>query len=486
MKNCPIILRYVVLGGCLVATSWILAKDTVRTSQTYLFTRPAYQNVGLFLGPWGSLITEKKGTQCCAVQAVPFYQDSRSWPCVSAYFLLNCKPTILIAGDSSANVIERDVRAEWLGIQDETLTSTLTLNPKQRQVGAYLSINKDLACNSSDSFFKNCWVELDVPVLQVKNNIHPSSPSKAVLRSFQRTNLDYAQITGCSVKKAGIAEIKGILGFNFLNGNNLTLSWYLGFAAPGEHTVRPNYLFEPVLGSNGHWSFVSGLISRWPFYECPERGDAARWFFDAELHCYFDNYQYRTLDLVNKPWSRYLLLRHVDPTNPTQGLPGTIPAADIFTQRVKVKPYSIIDLATGFIVEHNNFSFELGYGLWTHHSEQLEWPSKPCCSPMDPIITSYGIADTTAGSLKSASESTIKDMYPDPTGTFVRLNLCDLNLCSGSGQGVAASRLQGAFTFHKCYQDKALLFSLGGAVDFPNVNTALRTWVTWLKIAYEM
>ena len=469
----------------LVGAGVITAKSSLYTSQTYLLTQPAYQNVGLVLGTWGSLTVKKCGARQSAFRLAPFYQKSRDWPCIAAYFLLDCKSTITIAGDSSASALTRDVRAEWLELTNSELSSTLTLNPVQRQAGAIITLNQDLQDWFSDSVLSCFWLELDLPILKVKNNIKPCSPSQDVLDAFHRPDLDYAQMTCCTREKKGIAEIKGVAGVHALSDESSSLDFYLGLGAPGESHVKPDYLFNPVLGSNGHWSFIAGLMARFPLYECPAECNRVRWFADMEMHYYFHNHQCRTFDLFHRPWSRYLLLRPVDPATPTKGLPTMVPAANLFTQRVKVKPHALIDLATGFTVDRGNFSFECAYGLWTHHGEQLEWPNKTCCDQLPLALESYGIADTTPGSLKSASTSTIKELHPDPDNTFVRLHATDLDLCSGAARGVASNRLQASLSYRRPYCNSAFFLAAGGSVNFPHTNTALQSWLVWATVGYE-
>src|SRR4051794_39105202 len=103
---------------CIVDAYLLSHRDT--TSRSFMFTRPANQNIGMFQSGWHNIQSDDFGPGGIKFQVIPFYQDSRK-NCKTAHYFLPCaKNNFLVAGDDYFDeIFSRDIRAEWLGLPSD-------------------------------------------------------------------------------------------------------------------------------------------------------------------------------------------------------------------------------------------------------------------------------------------------------------------------------------------------------------------------------
>ena len=268
----------------------------------------------------------------------------------------------------------------------------------------------------------------------------------------------------CSRKKVGFAECRLIAGATYKTCHDFLFAYTGTFSIPMSTRACPDYLFTPTLGGNGHCEVGIELNIELPL-NCPESYNKCLLFFNVQDHFYLPRHQWRTLDLYKKQWSRYLLLRK-------ENSETTIPAVNIFTQRVRVRPFNTVDLSVGLRAISGCTHLELGYDLWGHSSQRLEF-SEPWCAKTPGIITQYGIAGT---GTNSASTSTIaKRGDNDPV--FVHLRTSDLDLSSGASKEGFTSKVHASATFYDA-------ITFGGFYEFAHTNTSLENWGFWASIAH--
>lgn len=450
------------------------------TSQTAIFTMPPYHNIALWSAVWEELIAKKYDTpHKCAIQVIPFYQKSFNDDTARSYFSLDCKDVLLVAGDQSSQVHNRDIRSEWLGINDPEYIGYLTLQPQQKQYGAIISFNQQ--CNlfcEHHKVLKKLWIDITIPIFHVKNRLNTTGSSPEVIQAFNDNSmqigqqLQFARITNKTSTKTGIATIEIRLGGVFIDRNNFFLDYYTGICIPTEGKPSPTRLFPATLGNQGHWILLNGGHIKLPLL-CFENGSALQLFLYIENLYYFHNHQYRTLDLFNKQYSRYLPVRRAEEVT-------TIPAANILTQLMRVKPESFVSLATGISMNNEGLRGELGFLLWSHTGEDVSRPDD-CCAKGLPAYASYGIADTsTPITTASSSLSTISTLaQADPA--FITIKSTDLEFRSGAACTSSVQGIYYGLYREKCYKEHTLTAGIAGSFMFPNNNSALQTWSLWLK-----
>ncbi len=445
------------------------------TSQTFMMPLPVYHNTPATLGRWGTILAQLNGNNQTACSVTPIYQWSRTWDRSAPYFLMNCKETLFCAGDAMGyNQYTRDLRAEWFGLPD-TFSGTLTCKPWQRVGGAVISFSQGFGKWTDWKIFKDWWLEIAVPIISVKQNLRPQASDNQLTNALASLRYNAGRMVGYDQQKTGVPSVRAILGATIVDDTNFVLVYHGGLEIPTESRVLPTTLFAPFLGSNGHISFLNGVFARLNIHTFASTCCSAQIFASLEHHYYLERDQTRVFDLFNKQWSRYLPVRR-------EGELTTIPATNILTRRVTVRPGGFSDLSFGFALAHQNAEFEFGYALWAHHHERINWPEKPYCDKgIDPLDV-YGIAGTTAQT--SANASTIAHQAANDTA-FTPIGSSQIDLFSGISRGVLVNRIFIHGSYKGEYKNGNMYLGLGGTIDFPRENSALRTAQIWAKIGSQ-
>jgi len=469
--------KYLVFVTLLTIIMPLFGAKKDHASEILMFPRPVYYFVEATKNRWSEQITHKQGDRKIAFLITPMFQETRCDECAASYFLLNCKSKISIKSDPALPTDPlpfRDVRSEWLGITDSDFDATFTVAPWQRQAGVVLAYNQDLGSLTSFNFLKYWWLDVSLPILQVQNNLNAQSSSQKVTDALKRNDLNVAKMDNLCRKKTGIGELLVTLGTTVINWDCFTLSYYGGLASAGETRRNEEYLFKPSTGSAGHFAIINGLLCRLPFYECQDNRDSVDFFCSMELRYRMRRNEERVFDLCANPWSRYLLVHR-------RNDPRTIPAANVLTHCIEVRPGCAFDLATGVSADHNGFGFEVGYNLWATQTEYLKVINPPFCDKATPLMESYGIMGSDA--TKTASRSTIA-YRADDDDVFIPLRRTQLDFNSAAVQGTASNRLFASIFIQGTKKDYDILCAIGGWADWPHNNATLKTYGLWGNISF--
>jgi len=444
------------------------------TSQTVMSTRPLFQTDALFSGTWAEFITNqgKEGTCELVIEALGLYQNSVNNFCKSrGYFLMNCKPALLVAGDSSPLVLDRDIRSEFIGITDPDFEGILTVQPEQQEGGVILSCNQHLGAYFDWDFIKTWWVDVALPIFTVKNRLNTNGSAPEVVAGFNAADLCFARIDPCTSTKTGVGTIEIRVGGAFLYEDGFFLDYYSGIGIPAEGKPTARHLFPATLGNQNHLTLINGGHFKMPLICLCDDSCTLRFFLTIENRYYVSNHQMRTFDLQNKQFSRYLPVRRAGET-------ATIPAANVLTFCISVHPNSFTNLSTGIELCGEHFTCDLGYRLWCHQGEGIRYERK-CCEKRSPLFSQYGIAGTAPGA--SASLSTIANLAADDP-VFIPIKESDINYCSGLASASLTQGFNIEFYYRKELAQKEMLCGLGGSWETPNNNSALQTWGVWLRL----
>lgn len=196
--------------------------------------------------------------------------------------------------------------------------------------------------------------------------------------------LQFAKISPCPINKAGIAEIRAALGWNWCCRN-----YHVGFnvrtAAPTGTKPKGVFLFEPIVGNGHHWELGAGITAHWDFWMCEDENRHAGLYFDVNITHLFKTKQRRTFDLKNKPNSRYMLAEKIGPSqlNPQLANPPFpavqfqnefSPVANLTTFNVNVSVAAQADLVLMLNYTDDYWSFDLGYNFWGRSCEKISSP----------------------------------------------------------------------------------------------------------------
>lgn len=467
--------KYLIAGLTLLCSlnaneDQILGKK-IYYAKSFLFTRPAYQELALHQALWHNPLLDitRKG----AVNIAPVYQKSTNANKIKTFFLPPDTPELLV----STNALDRNMLPEWLGLPSN-FTGNFTFAPKQQEAGFLMEFRYMIGDFLNIPFLQNSWVDVQVPVTEVRNNMNltqwnienaPASttPVHDIVSAFNNPAWHYNIING-SRKKLGISELRLAIGTTFLSTERGYVATYSALSIPTTKPFDGRYMFAPQIGYNGHVGIIWGILMECPLTR-PGCNQKLSFQVSLENNWLIRNHQYRTIDIQGKPWSRYLLFR-----KQYEAADVTYPGVNVLTQKVRVSPHSVIEFSAGLRgTMQNGLQGEFGYNLWGFGGDSLRLTSS--------WTGEYGIAGTTANT--TAHNSTLRYRAPNDT-TFRPLTITELDINTAVMPSAVIHRIYASLGIIKKGTKLDGIFGIGGAIDIPqNTTKSLSTWNLWFTVA---
>ncbi len=487
MKN---ITRYLVIL-LLLSTFYIQSSLQEETGQSFMFTRPAYQHLSMQQVFWNDFVYNKKGDALAGFQITSIAQRSMSLSKTARYFLINGKNELLISGDDNKKDRKiRDVRAEWLDLP-KNFRGNMSIKPRQRQLGFIIEYHQDIKKFVDVKFVKDYWVSVYLPFISVENDLNLSqrdvfnkgtqSQPRDIIEAFRQKEWRFGKIDG-ERSTFEIAELNVKFGKAYVSKRPLKLIYYSGLTIPIGRKQNPEFLFDPVVGNNGHIGIVAGgnmhvLLNR------DDTQYAVYFFLALESTFLIRNKQLRTLDIKDrttrdiKPWSRYMKF-----VRKGCSLDQAVPGVNVLTQEVVVRPFNIVDFTAGWRFKTDHFEVELSYNIWGHGDEFLKLHR--------PLKEEFGIVgtkervnpETGLSEALTADDSTIDRQAAGNDEEFISIAELDFDFESGASRSALNHKVQIALaaTHHGKKIDSFI--GAGAFIDIPQKNGALRVWGIWVKL----
>jgi hypothetical protein len=462
-------------------------------SQTYMQTRPVYANLNAQNQFWNEIAFEKNSCKNSHTQIITYYQKSTSTPSskkdneLTQYFLMEGKNKLTVMGDSfsTQQQLDRDIRAEWLGLPS-SFSGTFTLFPSQKQSGFVIETKKCFVDADSKSFLNNFWFGTAIYFSNVENNLNikesiisaTTSTSKTIISQLSRSDLKAGRFTPCKSCSTGFSEIRLRFGTHFNCTNDLHIAMGSFFSIPLVDKPVPTHMFTANRGYNGHLGWGQSLSFQFPLNSrCANY--QIQFFANGENLFFIKSKEMRLLDLLNKPFSRFMLF------NKNNGETNIL-ATKVLTQEVEVQPYNYADIIAGFKIRQNSFVAEINYGLWVHPSERLTLVNEfkrehGIAAPSGSALTPGGIAPTASASTIKTQESV--DLDSDSNTEFDPIKENEIDLESGAARSALTHKAEfsiGLIRNGKCCN---VTFGLGAFAEIPHNNSALKNAGFWAKVA---
>ena len=457
-----------------------LRADEHRTysARSFMFTKPAYWDIVAEQALWHDVVYNKQGHILGGLQFMPYYQRSMDLKRTSQYFLIDKKTELLVAGDDViADLPIRDIRAEWLGITNSNFQGNLTINPRQEQFGFVFEYHQDLKRWLDFPFVRDMYISVIAPFCSVANNLNLrqfniANPGttfpRNIIEAFDQPSWLFGKMNPKTKRRTNLAELKILLGTSYESRDYLQMNYNSILVIPIADKEHPEYLFDPVVGNNHHMGIGAAMNIQAPLNR-DTTNVAFCFFLDLESIILIRNKQYRTFDLRDKPWSRFLLMNELEGYEPRTNVPGV----NLMTYKAVIKPFNVVDFAMGWRTKTRNAEFEAGWGIWGHGYERIDH-----IKDFDKV---FGIAGTEPGT--TASRSTISQQAPnDPDDTFVPITPFDLDLQSGANPGTLNFRvfMSAGYVNNQRYHDT--IFGAGWSIDLPYKNSTVQVWKAWIKL----
>lgn len=516
---------YTLLSITLVYTTIYPLNDY--TNQTTMFVRPIFDSISIEQVGWHNILYNKQ-KRGFAAQVIGIYGQTYENLQSPAYFLFNYLDKITISA-GSASVFEvngpgafrsvvnpsegqinvqsltRDVLGQAVGINSGQ-NFFLALNPEQRQACGLVEVSQDLKHFFSWWIFDNWYLNFSAPVTWIKNNIGANGDQQA-LDAFDQCAYKHVKFTNQNLTSVRLTQGAFALGTRYMSEDDIQVITTTGVIIPFVSQPSTKYVFEPTQGFDAHWGFDTQIHFQFPVLEKTPNG-ATRVLMFIDIHNNFlaRNYQYRTYDIWNKPFSRYMKLLDRK-TN------KIVPAMNVLTLRSRVEPYNIVNFMTGFRFAHKDSFVDIGYELWAHGTERITPQPQPGHHDEYFEDGRYGIAfidvngnlayiDDTTGVVtalpagiqgQTASLSTINFIAPpdgkvninttpaqfQPVNEY--LTLKDLDYLSCASRSTITHRAFLSATIGDRGQKRNYFVNFGSYIEAAQNNAALCFWGGWLK-----
>jgi hypothetical protein len=285
-----------------------------------------------------------------------------------------------------------------------------------------LNAEESIATNGSTGYFTGYFSSSAVPITNLNsnflayangctpliNNDFSGQPSDIPLYPITWQPLCCSKISnGCdALSRNGFAELRMVLGYNFLNDADEQYHAGLGvyIAAPTGTSVgdqdcggKGRYLFEPIVGNGKHWELGAQVTAHHIWWNNQDDTKSLGVYLEANATHLFNARQTRCFDLYSAGSnSRYMLAEYlaggirntyeggiegmaiIPPIiTPTQDPLGLIfgneyaPVANLTQRSVKSSIAVQGDIAISLAYQSGNFQWDVGYNFWGRTCENI-------------------------------------------------------------------------------------------------------------------
>ncbi len=198
--------------------------------------------------------------------------------------------------------------------------------------------------------------------------------------------LTKSRLLGCTQTVVRLADVTMVLGYKAYASEKGFVDIGFKVTAPTGNVPTGQFILEPIFGRAGHW-FVGGEVTaHYKIWEDTVCNKGIDFWAQGDVGHLFSGRRpdWRTFDLkANGPGSKYLLLQHYFPANPTSDNPtGRLPsfvtqAANVTTVPVKSKFAVEGTFAAAFDFYRENWNLMVGGEFWGRSRECLSFD---CCN----------------------------------------------------------------------------------------------------------
>jgi hypothetical protein len=439
-----------------------------------------------------------------SLQIVGYFSKTNSPERIAAYFSPIDKRQLVSTnlGSTSYYKRENDIVAAYFKVLSNNIEDVLTSDFKsiinfcpERQV-------QGLGLNFRYRFNDCYWFDCSLPIESVKTSM---GLSERVITPLQSPVLDqvqalpksegytenmtealsnplmrYQKIDNRWHKKTGIADIEIVIGRDWNSMECGQLRSFFGAVIPTGNKPNGVYLYEPIVGNNHHWGVTwgaEGIFKSW----CLSFADLFV-VYDIQSKFLFQNQQRRGVDLIGKPWGRYVW---VEDQSSSQEIDF---GANRLTLCLNVTPRYQMIINTGVLLKGDCWTFEIGYNFFARAGEEVCLANK--------WVENIGYVDIEKyleGEYKTASYSIIQaatgngisvDIDEDENPIFVPIKACDLNLLSAAHPGMQSQTIYAALEYKTAGKYLDFLSTIGSSYEFNSHNNAPERWTVWGKLGF--
>lgn len=454
------------------------------TNQTFMFPKEIFGSYGMEQSSWHNIVYNKH-SHGIALQAYAYGQASFENSTASQYFLFDDLSKLIIQSDETTYDEEsftRNILGAWFGLEGSTpFSGTFSLTPQQSQYGITLGLSQDLSKFFEVAFLRNASFNISIPIVHIKNQLVFKGDS-TILNALQGGNSiamglgeswQYLILNEQVQEETQVTNIKVQCATKYESDDDVQVATTTFLIFPFISSVSNQILFQPAFGYNGHIVWGSGITFQFPLIRSQDKLTRICFFTGLENKFLFSNNQQRTVELNDKPYSRYMPLydRYTD---------TMVPGVNVFTRNCIVEPYNIINFIAGFRYKYKDSIGEIGYELWGHDTEQITIDNGNLWQD-----NRYGIANINGNgeldpTIQTANRSTMNYVIPDTT-TNTYITAKDLNLVTAAARAALVNRVYMSIGYGDKTENTDFFLNFGLFMEIVQNNAAFSSWGGWAK-----
>ena len=468
------------LGALLLFTISISAGT--HSKKTFLMPRSSGVNIAMEKAHWHDHFLNKKENNFRSnYQEMFFHQAGIKGEDVGKYFGINGKNTFTVGAPATSDINNRYIIHSQAA---STLAGEITFNPKQEVYGIRLDF-----MHETNHPFKKTFIKASLPVVHVENDMHLKIGNQVAqandyylkdffegkeLTSLANTNkqaaLTHGKI-GSRRTTTGIADIDLALGYKLLQSENHHLFFNTGVTIATGTRPTGEHLFEPVYGNGNHFGVGFGIDASQKLWKRSRH--SGKLVFATNYKYLFEGSEKRTIGInsITYPFAHYYGLGEVGKPADT----ALIPAANILTRDVKVRPGSQIDSMLALSFKSSRFIIDVGYNLFIKKGESVSvrsWEDAKYAIAKDDFDVTGQFIRTDANKAADITANTLLGKT---------LDIGDLNVSAASTPSYLTHKAFGSIGYNFNLSKYPSSIAFGGSYEFASSNHELEGYAFWCK-----
>ncbi|MFC1894635.1 hypothetical protein ACFLYH_01660 [Candidatus Dependentiae bacterium] len=446
---------------------------------TFLMPRAHGVNLPMEMSLYHDLIFNYENKNQSNLQITPFFQATNSGSDIGEYFGIgNGKNTIKISDTATGDGLppfDEIFNRYLIHKQDDAseLAGTVRLTPKQRSGGLRLDFLQYLKFP-----FKNTFFKISAPIVYVENDLnfnvldsHTDANNNTLLNFFRgdaitqpndankQSALTNAKLNTGRQCTFGVADIDLAYGYKLIEDKNKHLFFNIAATIPTGSRVRSEYLFKPIYGNGHHFAAGCGIDASIKLWN--NKKHCGKLIFALNYRYLFEGTEKRTIPLKSNSfkWAHYYLAGEIGKTQ------NLVPAANLLTQDVSVRPGNQFDAMLLFAFKSKKFLLDLGYNLFNKETESVslknEW-----------IDNKYGLA---------SQDTNVTNQF-DIANSLLTINNSTLDISRASTPSQLTNKVFAALGYKFSVMKYPSNFGIGGSYEFASSNHEFENYAIWTKL----
>ncbi len=388
------------------------------------------------------------------------------------------------------------------------ISGSIALNPCRTEMGAHISLNQKV-----DFLFQGLSLSLDMPLVEITHDLNPlftgfahaadaSGQTGATLAQYfsgkrfvkadtaTQEQLRYAKITRNEHSVAGIADIQLAAQYPLFSNETFRFNGAATVVVPTSKKTSGEFLFAPRLGS-GHVRLGAKATVMAHLLKHEQNHYGLHGFGSLHYQYNLKAEQTRTLGIYNH-WYNVLATSGHYRNLGLDGANTAIPAANLLTRTVIVKPGQTIDGIMGIRFHCHDFSGSITYNLHAHEAEKINlapgsrWFDNEYgilgigCDISDPIEVAAN-EFTFGGALQQEGSTATKEGAASNNNAQ---NYITTIACAGRAD--VTHKIAGSLEWHYKKLRFPITVSGGCEYEFPHTqhsNSGIHSWALWSKLS---